>query len=209
MKRLLIIVVSFGYVLFGIGLNSGDATSHRRSTITRMREAPSVRIEGVSSLAENQALAFQCKISNSGSEPLYIYSSLLEKPQFAEIVIDPKENVIEVRFSRLETSPLLPYYFPRATFLEIRRNSSADFHVALNGAVKDLRSYKTVNERGIEERITPARWMLRIMIGYGDDLSAVKRALALDPKGTQHPINEIVKWQKVAYSNSISVEVTK
>jgi len=47
------------------------------------------------------------------------------------------------------------------------------------------------------------------MIGYGDDLSAVKRTLALDPKGTQHPINEIVKWQKVAYSNSMVVEVTK
>lgn len=209
MKRLLIIVASFGYVLFGIGLNPGDATSHRHCTTTRMGEAPSVRIEGVSSLAENRALAFQCKISNPGSVPLYIYSSLLEKPQFAEIVIDPKENVIEVRFSRLETSPLLPYFFPQATFREIEPNSSADFHIALNGSLKELRSYGTVNERSKEERITPGRWTLRIMIGYGDDLSAVKRALALDPKGTQHPINEIVKWQKVAYSNSMVVEVRK
>jgi hypothetical protein len=196
-------MASFGCVSLVIGLTSADGTDRRRIT------APIVQIEGPSSVAQNQPLAFHCTINNSGSEPLYIYSSLLEKPWFSEIVIDPKGKAIEVRFSRLETSPLLPYYFPQATFREIEPNSSADFHVALNGSLKELRSYGTVNDRSKEERITPGRWTLRIMIGYGDDLSAVKRTLALDPKGTQHPINEIVKWQKVAYSNSMVVEVTK
>lgn len=209
MRRLLIILLSFGYVSLGIGLVSGEATDNSRITSTQITVDPIVQIEGVSRQRQNEPLALRCKVSNSGNEPLYVYSALFEKPHFAEIVIDPKQNAIEVRFSRLETSPLLPYYFPHATFREIKPNTSADFHVALAGSVKGLRSYQTVNGKSKEERITPGRWTLRIMIGYGDDSSSVQRALALDPTGTQHPINEIVKWQKAAYSNSISVEVTK
>jgi hypothetical protein len=148
-------------------------------------------------------------ISNSGSEPLYIYSTLLQNPRFAEIVIDRKQKVIELRFSQLEPSPILPYYFPDADFREVIANQSTTFLVTSSDPIKEIRGSETIGRTSREARITPGRWTFRIMIAYGDDVSAVKLALASDTAGKQHPINEIVRWQKVAFSNSITIDVTK
>lgn len=38
-------------------------------------------------------------------------------------------------------------------------------------------------------------------------MSAVNAALAFDTAGQEHPINEIVKWQKVSFPNSIVIDV--
>ena len=210
MRRILIVSVIFVYMLlastdagiFGDEINNGV-------TRTRTDAVPVIQIEGASRFGQNQPLAFRFTISNSGSEPLYIYSTLLQNPQFTEIVIEPKQKAIEVRFSRVQTSPLIPYYFPPAVFSEITTNHPASFPVAFNRSIKELIGFETSNGTSKEARITPGRWTLRIMIGYGDDVSAVKLALASDTTGKEHPINEIVKWQRVAFSNSISIEVTK
>jgi hypothetical protein len=207
--RLVIILATLGYFALGIGLTSGEGTNNRRTTTAKTSVAPIVQIESVPTLPQNRPLAFRCTIANPGSEPLFLYSALFQDPWYAQALIDPEQNAIEVRFSRLETDPILPYYFPRAAFREIGANSQADFNVALRHSVRKLSSYDTINGKAIERRITPGRWTLKVMIGYGDDLSAVRRALALNPRGTQHPINEIVNWQRVAYSNSITVEITK
>ena len=209
MRRLFIILASFACVSLGINLVSGDPTNNTHSTASRISVAPIVQIEGVSTLAQNKRLTLRCNISNPGTEQLYIYSALFEEPHFSEVVIDPQQHSIEVRFSRLETSTLLPYYFPHATFREISPNSSTAFQITLDSSMKQLRTYGIVDGKSKEERITPGRWTLRIMIGYGDEVSTVKRAVASDPRGTQHPINEVVKWQKIAYSNPISVDVTR
>ena len=187
MRRTLLVLVVLACV-------SPGRVNDRAVVHPQTSAAPTIQIEGDAAFARSKALALRCRISNPGSEPLYIYSSVLENPRFAEIVIDRQHKLIELRFTRLEKSPLLPYYFPRAAFREIRPTQSETFSVASTSAVREL---------------TQGRWQLRVVIGFGHEVSAVKLALRSDAEGTEHPINEIVRWQKAAFSNSITIEITK
>lgn len=209
MRKTLILLVTF--VSFGLATVDFSARrlDDRTAVHTNTSAVPIIQIETAPKLAQSQPLAFNCRISNSGSEPLFIYSSLLQNPRFTEILIDRKQKLIELKFTQLEASPLVPYYFPAAAFREMPANKPENFSVASTSAIKDLRGYELINGTSREARITAGRWQLKIMIGYGNDVSAVKIALASDTEGKEHPINEIVKWQKVAFSNSITINVTK
>lgn len=185
------------------GLDHGPTTQQGASAV------PLVLIEGVSTFSQDRPLAFRCKIRNPGSKPLYVYSALLQSPQFAEVVLDRTQKLIEVRFSRLQPSPIVPYYFPPAAFRKITANDPANFDVTFNTSLKELRGYEIINGTSREARVAPGTWTVRILIGYGYDVSDVKLALPSNAAGEQHPINAIVKWQKVVLSNSVTINVMK
>jgi hypothetical protein len=190
---------SIGSVI--LGPLCATATDVNKPSVTG--STPLVQITTDSRFTRKQRLKFRVRIENPGTEPIFVYSALFNHSRFAETVIDVRQRVIEVRFSRLETSPILPYYFPRAEFWEIGARQTREFVCSFDIPLSQMRSYQSVNNKTRAERLTSGDWALRIMIGYGDDISTLKQSLArAHAVGTEHPINEIVNWQKVAYSNS-------
>lgn len=171
--------------------------------------APLVRIEATSKLSQKQPLRFRGRIENSGTEPLYVYSALFQNPGFVDVTIDTNQRLIEARFSRVEALPFTPYYFPKAAFWKIDPKQAREFVFVSARPLNAVRSYQLIQGKSKEQRIRPGLWTLRIMIGYGYDMDILKPALAQSAvDGKEHPINAIVRWQDVAYSNSVAVNIT-
>ena len=60
--------------------------------------------------------------------------------------------------------------------------------------------------RIVTARLTAGSWKMRSLIAYGDEIGSVQNDLKnLYPHGIGHPLAAITKWQKVAYSQTVSV----
>ena len=74
--------------------------------------------------------------------------------------------------------------------------------------IGQLKDYKVVGTKLDELRITPGTWKVRAAIAYGYDVEpvqqAVKESLAA---GQEHPINAVVRWQRVEYSVPVVIGI--
>lgn len=201
-------------IIFYIGAvdkrpSGAEGVSNRATSPKMLRTAPLVHVEASSKQSQKQPLRFRGRIENSGTEPLYVYSALFENRGFVDVTIDSNQKLIEARFSRMETLPFTPYYFPKHAFWKIDPKQTHEFVFASTRHLNAVRSYQLVDGETKELRIMPGVWTLRIMIGYGYDIDILKPALARSAvDGKEHPINAIVRWQDIAYSNNVAVNIT-
>jgi hypothetical protein len=168
-----------------------------------------VHIEGSPRLSQKQPLRFRCRIENAGNEPVYVYSALFENPHFVEVTIDSNQRLIEARFTKVDALPFTPYYFPKADFWKIDPKQAHEFVFSSARHLNAIRSYQQTDGKSKELRIMPGLWTLRIMIGYGYDMDSLKPVLERSAvSGKEHPINPVSRWQQIAYSNSVAVNIT-
>ena len=165
---------------------------------------PVIRIQVDQTLRLRDPLRFDFQISNPGNKPIYVLSTFIE-PQnfgFAELTIDPKNKMIGVGFLRSVVAVgFPPYSFPRIQFKEIRPGSSLNGKFVSNSPISALRDYDLLGTRLDEIKITPGSWKVRTSIAYGYEVESVHQAMkrSLDA-GQEHPINPVVRWQRVEYS---------
>src|SRR5437773_11866785 len=110
----IIILVSFTFVAWACGMKPTDTPIAVSSPTPNEQGPPDVQLIINPALKLGAPLEFRWLISNPGTQPIYIYSSLLKETFGADVEISPEIKSIEVRFSRLEPLPVAPNYFPEA-----------------------------------------------------------------------------------------------
>lgn len=163
--------------------------------LTQGDTEPLVRIEVDPVSRLDTPLKLRWRISNGGARPVYVYSTILQQPAAAEINIDVAQRIIEVRLSRLQPISVGVNSFPEAQFMQMGPKEVKE---------GEFESVRPVNQE--DPGITSGNWRVRILVAYGYEIESVKKALAESiARGEEHPINPIVRWQKVSYSDPVSV----
>jgi hypothetical protein len=199
-----IILAAFVSLGCSAGINNHQSIYHLQR-ISPEQPAPIVNVEINSNSKLTKPFEFKWSITNVGTEPIYIYSSLLKSSNFAEVVINPDSRSIEVRFLSLQPSPVTPYYFPSTEFIQIAPGQSQEGTFSSRAPTEKIVSYQSNGGKVSEMKITAGTWIMDILVAYGYEIESIKK-----PQNEGgHPINTIVKWQKIAYSNKVNVEFYK
>jgi hypothetical protein len=173
--------------------------------------APIVEIEVDQEIKLSKSLNIHWRIVNPRNEPIYIYSTLLKHSAIADILLDTEGKAIEIQFTRLNAISVSPYAFPSAEFLKIESKKSFEGQFVGSKSVGQ-KDYYNSKDTGVKlQQITEGQWQIRIAIAYGSEIDTVQKDLAeLVKNGSEeHPINPIVKWQKITYSKPISINFQK
>src|SRR5262249_54359384 len=178
----------------------GQRASEQQSDVSassnsHLNVAPLVTIDLKPVSTLRRPLEFHWRISNAASEPVYVYSTLLRQPAGAEIDVDAQQSMIEIRFLRLQPIAVGVNSFPEAGFMQIAPNEA-----------KEGRFQSAAPVAQVSKEIKPGNWRVRIRVAYGYEIESLKNALAQSlARGEEHPINPIVRWQKISYSDPVSV----
>lgn len=186
---------------------SEQAARAQPSPIAAEAIQPKIQISLSPTLRLGKPLKMQWKIINQGPTPLYVYSSLLQQPNtdFAEVGIDTKSKTIEIRFLSLRTMEVGPNYFPKTEFMRIDPGQSKEGRFVSRYSLEKLIDDQLSSSRPSTESIV-GTWTVRSLVAYGNEVASVEKILASRAaSGTDHPINPVVAWQRVAYSNSVNV----
>jgi hypothetical protein len=172
--------------------------------------APIIHLEVSSSIKLEDPLEVHWRIFNNTTEPIYIYSTLLQHASFADFDIDAKQKIIEIHFLRLslwgEKPP--PYYFPPTEFSKIDPGQELKGKLVSGKSIGQLVSYKSSDGKTEEEKIKPGTWTIRALVAYGREIESVQKDLIeLQKKGKGHPADPVVRWQKISQSELVSVIV--
>ncbi len=175
--------------------------------------APVLAIEVDETFELSVPLKFDWRISNTGSKPVYVFSTLLE-PQnngFAELSIDTKDRILGVGFFRsIVAVGFPPYSFPKLQFKQIEPGQTLNGRYMSDVPIAQLNDYRLVGTKLDQIRLTPGAWRLRATIAYGYEVESVQQAVkeSMDA-GQEHPINPIVRWQRVEYSVPLAITIQK
>ena len=166
-----------------------------------VEKAPIVEIEIDQNIKLSKSLNIHWRIENPNDAPIYIYSALLKYPAAADILLDTKEKVIEIRFTLLNPLSKSPNDFPAAEFIRIDSKKSFEGEFVENKPIGQ-KNYYNSKDTGVRlQQITEGKWQISIVVAYGSEIDTVQKDLAeLVKKGEKHPINSIIRWQKIAYS---------
>lgn len=209
-EDLILIVLGIMLVGFACGTRQQPPSSVQQEPSTKIDMPPVVEITLDPASRIDRPLVIHWKIINNGPGAIYIYSTPIERPFSANLFIDPPRQIIEVRWLQLQPIPVGINDFPEAKFLEIGPRASRGGVFKSYVAVKNLVTYKSADSTIREERVAPGSWKIQLLVAYGNEIDSVKKDLAESlRRGTEHPINPIVRWQKVAYSEPVSVTFQK
>jgi hypothetical protein len=175
--------------------------------------APAMAIEVDETFELSLPLKFDWRISNSGSKPVYVFSTILE-PQnnaFAELSIDTKDRMLGVGFSRSVVAVgFPPYSFPKLQFKQIDPGQALNGRFTSDAPIAQLKDFRLVGTKLDEIRLTPGAWRLRATIAYGYEVESVQQAVKVSmDAGQEHPINPVVRWQRVEHSVPLAITVQK
>jgi hypothetical protein len=170
---------------------------------------PTVKIDIDPIVKLNRPLNVRWQITNSGEKPIYIYSTPLKDTASADIQIDTEQKLIQIRWLRLQPIPVGIYTFPEAEFMQLAakefRGGVFISHTSLDSLIKNKISGNVMNKGAAIEGV----WRFQLLIAYGYEIESVKKAIEeSDRKGDEHPINPVVRWQQVAYSEPIEVNLS-
>lgn len=153
----------------------------------------------------NEPLKIHWKISNPNQKPVFVYSTLLDKSNFAfaELEIDTSQKLFEIRFTSLSKGIVEPNYFPKTVFAEIEAGKSleGDFYTRFD-LLKEIKLTKDASKKDELKNLT-GQWNVRALIAYGNEIESVQKTIG-DTKGG-HPIDPIVEWQKTSISKPIAI----
>jgi hypothetical protein len=190
-----------------------DDVGRRRATAQtdmsdQQEEAPLLEIAVSPIRRLDDPLELGWKITNRAGKVLYVYSTLLQKSNsdFVEINIDAQRKIIEIRFTSLEQLEVAPNYFPNTEFARVDPQRSLEGSFRSNHPIRQLVSYRAAGKGIKGDKITAGAWKIRSLVAYGFEMQSVENASAKSiARGTEHPINPIVRWQRIAYSEFVSV----
>lgn len=162
------------------------------------------------SLRRSDKLRLHWKITNKNHHPVYVYSSLLKQPPFVEIAVDASSRTIEIRFTRITSITPGVNYFPAADFEEIGTEQSwKGDYVGADAISSDLLSGPDKNRQDSSPILT-GEWRIRAAIAYGDEIDSVQSAIKKsEANGDEHPINPVVNWQKIQYSEYKRIQIAE
>lgn len=151
-------------------------------------------------------LTFGWEIKNTAPEPLYVYSTLIEHAQLAEVVASAENQLVEVHFLRLKPLNILPYSFPEATFVEIPPGEILRGRFA--GKFDLERVAPDANKNDVKALPTQSPWRVKAVIAFGREIESVRTKLeGMKAEGIrEHPINPVVGWQKIASSEPVVLQ---
>lgn len=170
---------------------------------------PLVEVEVLPYLEFDERLVFNLRIKNCGNEPIYFYSALLDNPKILDIYVDSEEKIIETRFTRFHTFASSPNDFPDAEFTKVEPKEAYQREFTTEISFKKKAYYDS--DAGYKlQRIDSGTWRIRVAVAYGYEIDSVQRKIAeIILIGKEHPINPIVEWQKIAYSNYGTIVIQK
>jgi len=184
-------------VAWACGVKPTDTPIAVSSPTPNEQLAPTVQLIINSTLKLGAPLELRWRLSNPGTQPIYVYSSLLRETFGADVEINPEIKSIEVRFTRLEPLAIAPNYFPEVQFIKIDPGKTEEGTHTSHGPSKGLITYRSNGSRMAELRLSPGEWAIRILIAYGYEIESFKQG----SRSNEHPINPVVRWQRIAYSN--------
>ena len=180
----------------------------QQASQSRQNGAPAVQIEVNPIVKISEPLHFQWRITNASNKPIYIYSTFLQSnATVLELSVDDKPRMLELRFTLLEPLPFFVNNFPDAKFMEIGAHETREGQFTSTHPLREPKSFAAMSQPLNIGSVRAGTWQLRVLMAYGQEVESVKRALANwgTSKDDPHPINPIVRWQKVAYSQPVSV----
>jgi hypothetical protein len=167
-------------------------------------------VKVVGPVISHDRLEFKWEINNPTTKTVYIYSSLLENPAAVQVNLKPETHTLQVLFLSLQTIPAVPYSFPESNFIEIPPGQLVQGHFANARSVSEVVGSTLVGKKHANGVAAPSQWQVEILVAYGEEIESVQKDIKeLHTKGTQHPINPIVRWQKIAYSKPVMVTIRK
>jgi hypothetical protein len=101
-----------------------------------------------------------------------------------------------VRFSRLEPLAVATKLFPAAQFIKIDPGKTEDGTYTSYGPSKGCLPIDRTEVAWLNFDYR-REWDIRFLIAYGYEIESFKQG----SKSNEHPINPIVRWQRIAYSN--------
>jgi hypothetical protein len=212
------LIAAFSYVLFLLSFACHQDAGAKRGNMVpnpHIEEelAPVIAIEVDETFRLSEPLKFDWRISNSGSKPVYIFSTLLE-PQnngFAELSIDTKDRILGVGFLRSITAVgFPPYSFPKLQFKQIESGQSLSGQFISDGPIAHFKDYRLVGTKLDEIRLMPGAWKLRATVAYGYEVGSVQKAVKESMNaGQEHSMNAVVRWQRVEHSIPTAITIQK
>jgi len=142
-------------------------------------------------ITPNGVLRCQWRIRNVGKEAVHIYATFLNGAAEDMLDLGPGRTAL-IRTTWLRQIKAYPaYYVPQPEFLDVASGA------AITGSFeRHLKSKQQIDQF---ER-------LRFVVGYGTDVERVKSDLQQSlAKGTEFQGNAVVRWQSLAYSDSVKV----
>lgn len=188
-----------------------NATAQQESQ-TQESKAPTVQIEVAPIVKLDEPLTVRWKIINTSAKPIYIYSTFLQSTgTVAEVDFDAARMMVELRFSVLEPLQFFVNAFPDAKFMEIGSNESREGTFTSNSSIKEGKFFGAVNHQPDVKSLTNRTWQARIAVAYGYEIKFVEKAIAAwgASEDDPHPINPIIRWQKIAYSEPVGLTFRK
>lgn len=170
--------------------------------------SPTVTLKSISTGRLSEPLKLDWEIKNEGLVPIYVYSTLLEgsNVRLAKSHIDRERKTIDIYFLYPEPLRQSIYNFPKASFKLLNAGQTMVGTFVSDRPVGQLDEYVLSDGRLVRIQPTPGDWKVRYAMAYGREIESVNAQLEkLYSQGTEHPINPVVRWQKVAYSNSVEV----
>ncbi len=206
MKKSMIVLILF--LFGGLSCYENPEVNHSNGQIfseneTMQQSGPDILLEIEREIFLDKPLKFKWLIRNPGPRKLFVYSSLLESPGSALIVVNSKKKLIDIQFTDTQPSGIIPYDFPetRTIVLDRDENYSGDY-----SSKELLRNRLLLSNDGQigQESLTRGEWKIRILVAYGENDKGLRTK---DDQNDEHPINQVVRWQKLAYSPYIPVNI--
>jgi hypothetical protein len=169
----------------------------------------SVSIEVTRSIRLSDPLQVRWNVSNNSNKQIYLYSSLFDKPHFVETSIDNSDRTIEIRFTRLSTISTDVNYFPAPEFKEVDVGGGLSGTYVSRSKASEEVSYNPNGRQGEANRISGGEWRVRIAAAYGEEITSILKASEDSKASDEHPINPVVKWQKIVYSEFEQINIVK
>ena len=181
------------------------STMSNRVNARKETTPPTLELSASSENNLSEPLKIHWKITNSNQKPIFVYSTLLDKSNFAfaELKIDVSQKLFEILFTSLSKGIVEPNYFPKTVFAEIGAGKSleGDFNTRFD-VLKEINLAKDASKKA-DLKDSAGQWNVTALIAYGDEIESVQKTIG-DTKGG-HPIDPIVEWQKIATSKPITI----
>ncbi len=142
-------------------------------------------------LTPKNVLRCQWKVRNMGKEVIHIYGTFLHGSAEDMLDLAPDRTAL-VRTTWLREIEAYPaYYVPKPEFLDVAPGAEITGYLERNAQPKkEIGQLKT----------------LRFVVGYGTDVERVKSDIQQSlAKGIEFQGNAIVRWQSLAFSDSVKV----
>jgi hypothetical protein len=210
-RRVCLIVIG----VFGLACLAGSQSPRQTAMPDKTPPAatglpPTVTLKSIFTGTLKEPLKFKWEIKNESAVPVYIYSTLFESLNagLGEMHINKEQGTIELYFLYREPLRHSIYNFPRATFKLLNPGQAMAGTFISTKPAGQLDEYVLSDSRLDRIQLTPGYWKVRCAVAYGREIESVNAQLkTLYSQGTEHPINPVVRWQKVAYSNPLEIRL--